>query len=252
LTEDPRIARLGQFRELLLELDGATNRSLNRAELRSAINQEKAWVEREVVEAGCFVTVTIGPPPAIGGLIARNTNPFNAMFDPPYGYNLVPTVVDMVDQTIGVLRDPPRAAPSREAIVEVELVSNYAFVAMPIDDARPEFGDVLDAIKEACNRCGTRAERVDEPASNERITDRILQSIRTAEFVVVDLSDSRPNVYYEAGFAHALGKLPIYIAKRGTAIGFDLRDYPVIFFDSLRQLKDDLERRLRGIGKGAT
>ena len=252
MTEDPRIPRLEKFKALLHEWDGIGQISRH-SELRTAINQEKAWVQREVIEAGCFVTVTIGSPAAIGGLVARNTNPFDAMFDPPYGYNLIPTVLDMVDQTIGVLRDPPPVKDQQSsATVQVEQVPNYAFVAMPIDSANPELGDVLDAVKEACNRCGVRAERVDEPASNERITDRVLQSIRAAEFVIVDLTASRPNVYYEAGFAHGLGKLPIYIAKKGTDVGFDLKDYPVIFFESLRQLKDDLERRMRGIATRAT
>lgn len=248
MSEDPRIERLEKFKALLYEVDSggllANSRPPN--ELRSAINQERAWVEREVLEAGCFVTITVGPPPAIGGLIARNTNPFNGIFDPPYGANMVPTVIDMVDNTIGVLRNPPPPkTPKALTKVEVELVTDYAFVAMPMDPDDSALGDVLDAIKEACSRCGIRAERVDDPATNERITDRVLQSIRTAEFVIVDLTHSRPNVYYEAGFAHGFGRLPIYIARKGTDIGFDLKDYPVILFENYRQLKDELERRMR-------
>ncbi len=75
-----------------------------------------------------------------------------------------------------------------------------------------------------------QAERIDEEQSNERITDRILESIRAAEHVIVDLTGERPNVFFEAGYAHGLGKLPIYIAKVGTTIHFDLKDYPIIFF----------------------
>jgi len=118
-------------------------------------------------------------------------------------------------------------------------------VAMQIDSSRPELDDVLDAIKEAANRCGILAERVDEEQSNERITDRILAAITTAQHVIVDLTGERPNVFYEAGFAHGLRKIPIYIAKMGTNLHFDLKDYPVIFFSSLKRLKDDLEARLR-------
>jgi len=66
--------------------------------------------------------------------------------------------------------------------------------------------DVLDAIKEAARNCGIHAERVDEPQYNERITDRILESIRKAEYVIVDLTASKPNVFYETGYAHALGR----------------------------------------------
>ena len=44
----------------------------------------------------------------------------------------------------------------------------------------------MDAVKEATQRCGVRAERIDEPPSNDRITDRIIASIQKAEFVIVD------------------------------------------------------------------
>jgi len=61
----------------------------------------------------------------------------------------------------------------------------YAFVAMSIDHTRPELDDRLDAIKEAAGRCDIEAERIDEVQSNERITDRMLASIRVAEHVIV-------------------------------------------------------------------
>jgi hypothetical protein len=53
--------------------------------LHSQINQQAVFVRREVVEAGCFRTVTLGPPPIVGGLVMRNVDPFDMMLDPPYG-----------------------------------------------------------------------------------------------------------------------------------------------------------------------
>ncbi len=79
-----------------------------------------------------------------------------------------------------------------------QIQKGYAFIAMPINPSDAQLDDVLDTIKASANRCGIRAERVDEPQSNERITDRILESIRKAEYVIVDLTNSRPNVFYEA------------------------------------------------------
>ncbi|WP_205527616.1 hypothetical protein [Halomonas sp. JS92-SW72] len=111
--------------------------------------------------------------------------------------------------------------------------------------------DVLDSIKEAANKCGIHAERVDEVQSNNRITDRILESIDKAQFVIVDLTHSRPNVFYEAGYAQGLGKIPIYIARDGTRLEFDLKDYPVIFFKNMRELKTGLEERLRSLAENA-
>lgn len=128
-----------------------------------------------------------------------------------------------------------------------QIQKGYAFIAMPINPDDPQLDDVLDTIKTSANRFGINAERVDEPQSNERITDRILESIRKAEYVIVDLTHSRPNVFYEAGYAQGLNKTPIYIARAETRLEFDLKDYPIIFFKNMRELADSLERRLKGI-----
>jgi hypothetical protein len=132
-------------------------------------------------------------------------------------------------------------------IKQQSIDSSYAFIAMPMDPENHELIDVLDAIKEAAKKCGIHAERIDEPQSNERITDRILESIRRAGYIIVDLTHSRPNVFFEAGYAHGLGKIPIYIARQGSKLEFDLKDYPVLFFKNLRELKESIEKRLKGL-----
>ena len=47
-------------------------------------------------------------------------------------------------------------------------------------------------------------QRVDEVSHSKTITEVILSSIARSRFVVADLTDSRPNCYYELGYAHAL------------------------------------------------
>ena len=125
----------------------------------------------------------------------------------------------------------------------------YTFIAMPMNPKDHTLVDVLDAIKEAAKRCNILAERIDEPQSNERISDRILQSIQKAKYVIVDLTNSRPNVFFEAGYAHGIGNIPIYFAKYGTDIEFDLKDYPVIFYHNLKELKDSIEKIIHGLNK---
>ena len=241
-----KIEKLEEFKTLLR--NWPSNRSID---LRTQINQKKAWIRREVIEAGCFHTVTIAPPPAIGGLIMQNIDPFDMIFDPPYFQSLIPNIIDMIDQTLGIIQCPEyEVISARQAIkLDLDTQAGYAFIAMPIEQGSHELADVLDAIKEAARRCGIHAERIDEVHSNERITDRILESIRKAEFVIVDLTHSKPNVFYEAGYAQGLQKIPIYIAKFGTKLEFDLKDYPVIFFQGIKELKDKLEERLRAVSK---
>ena len=240
MDNEEKIKKLEDFKNLLLSwLKKPT------LEVRSLINQDLQWIRREVIEAGCLKTFTISPPPAIGGLIMQNIDPFNMPFEEPYGISLIPKIVDMIDQTKGVLRHENSKIKIERPVVQAEPIEKgYAFVAMPIS---PEYDDALDSIKESARRCGINAERIDEQESHQRITDRILESINKAEFVIVDLTESRPNVFFEAGYAHGIEKIPIYIARAGTSIEFDLKDYPVIFFESYRELKDRLEKRLRAI-----
>lgn len=219
-------------------------------ELRTKINQNKVWVREEVICAGCFKTFTIAPPPAVGGLVMYDIDAFNVMFDPPYGHSVVNIILDSIDETIGVLinrQNTKEVITSSTIVSERNYQEGYAFIVMAINPDNHELADVLDSIKTVAKQCGIDAERVDEIQTNERITDRILESIKKAEFVIVDLTHSRPNVFYEAGYAQGLNKTPIYIAKDGTHLEFDLKDYPVIFFKNMRGLKDDLEARLQAI-----
>lgn len=226
-----------------------TRDSKIRNDTRRSINQDKSYVRELVIAAGCFQTLTITPPPAVGGLIQRNVDPFDVIFDAPYGVNVSAMIVDAIDETIGVLRRGGK--PSRLRHTPVTTADNvrhdFAFVAMAMDSELPELADVLDAIKEAAADCSIQAERIDDNESSERITDRIIQLISTANFVVVDLTYPRPNVYFEAGYAHGLGKIPIYIARDGTKIEFDVKDYPVIFFKNFRELKASLKKRLLAV-----
>jgi hypothetical protein len=256
------IDRLEQFKASVLEYEqsprkiggNSTSKPKDRQELRAVINTNIQWVRRRVIEAGCMKRITISPPPAVGGLLAKNLDPFELIFEAPYGYSVTPIIVDMIEQTIGHIRDI-ESSPSPAAEVPgmtSEVTKGFVFVAMPMIANDAALDDVLDAVKEACARCGLVAERVDEQQSNTRITDRVLQSIDRAEYVVVDLTHSRPNVYYEAGYAQGRGKTPVFIARTGTSLEFDLKDYPVIFFPNHRYLKEQLETRFRKLASDRT
>lgn len=244
-----RIERLSEFRKYLDRYFQCVDMR-EQPELRRLINLGRAAAEQEIIEAGQMKLITIGPPPAIGGLMIKNANSFNMLFDAPYGMSVIPSAIDMIDSTIGVMESSTyqelASAPTMGTF-DSEVQEGYVFIAMPMDPANPQLEDVYDAIKEACGRCGLIAERIDEAQSNERITDIILESILRAQYVVVDLTHARPNVFYEAGFAQGNGKTSIYIARSGTPSEFDLKDYPILYFENSKQLKARLEERLRAL-----
>jgi hypothetical protein len=220
--------------------------------LREWLNHNVEAVERDVAEAGCLSRLTISPPPAIGGLIMRNVNPFDMMFEDIYLMSPIPRICDMLDQTVGVLLNPPPEKEIEAPKLTSETQEGYAFVAMAIDKEDHQLVDVLEAIKEAAKEFGMAAERIDEAESNERITSRILTSIRRAEYVIADLTNERPNVFYEAGYAEGVGRTPIYIARAGTKVHFDVKDYPIIEFRNMKELKDGLRRRISALIQAKT
>ncbi len=75
----------------------------------------------------------------------------------------------------------------------------------------------------------------------------MFSNIKYSAFVIVDLSMARPNVYYEMGYADALDTPIIATAKEGTEIHFNVKDVPIIFWNSQTQLKKDLQLRIEQI-----
>ncbi len=112
------------------------------------------------------------------------------------------------------------------------------------------FGDrTLDSayagvIKPVIERYDYRALRIDEIQDSGRITDQILHEIARSEITLCDLSGERPNCYYEAGFAHALGRELILTIRSGDPIHFDLAGYRFIVWDTEQQLREQLDRRI--------
>jgi hypothetical protein len=119
------------------------------------------------------------------------------------------------------------------------------FVAMPFAQ---EFDDVYQfGIYSTARRLGFVCERVDESYYAGNIVDRIREGIRNADFVIADLTDERPNVYLEVGFAWGLGRPVILIARDGQRLHFDLSHHKCIFYPTIGRLADQLERTIRDL-----
>jgi len=119
----------------------------------------------------------------------------------------------------------------------------FVFVIMSFAS---EFADVYElGIKPACKDVDADCERVDEQIFLESILERIYGEIERADIVVAELTGRNPNVFYETGYAHGLGK-PVILATRSTGdIPFDLRHYPhVVYGNSIATLKRELQKRL--------
>lgn len=111
-------------------------------------------------------------------------------------------------------------------------ISKKCFVMMPFAG---EFKDVYSmAIKPAAEKNGLQCFRIDELKGVFNITRAIMESIFSADIIIVDLTNFKPNVFYELGIAHALAKKVIMIAQQGERLPFDVANYRIIFYENTR------------------
>ena len=65
-----------------------------------------------------------------------------------------------------------------------------------------------------------------------------------SEVVIAEISSSNANVFYELGYAHALDKPTVLLARRGEVLPFDVSGYRVIFYDDTIGGKSEVEATL--------
>ncbi|HEX9388279.1 MAG TPA: hypothetical protein VF918_18280 [Anaerolineales bacterium] len=118
------------------------------------------------------------------------------------------------------------------------MTSKKVFIVMSF---KQEYDDLYDAYDTVCNDSGFDAERTDQGTSLERITPRILEGIRHSAFVIADVTEKSLNVFYEIGFAEGMGRPVIITAKEGTELPFDIKDTPIVFWSTLKELKQKLQ-----------
>ena len=132
--------------------------------------------------------------------------------------------------------------PSDQGSFERDLV----FVAMPFQG--DEMKEVYSALKDECSKLGLRAKRVDENVGSGFIIQEITDLIERAEFIIFDLTNERPNVYYELGYAHGVGNEPLdilLIAREGTKMHFDIAPLRIRFYRTTEHLRSLVASSLR-------
>jgi hypothetical protein len=147
-------------------------------------------------------------------------------------------------------RDEPHAQLDFDVQFEAADVvkKRHVFVAMPFAE---EFQNVYEfGIYPAVRNCGFICERVDETHFTGDVLERIRVGIQSADLVIADLTEGRPNVYLEVGYAWGRNIPVVFVAKKGEKVHFDVSTHRCVYYGRFSQFAKDLEALIRGLSVG--
>jgi hypothetical protein len=136
--------------------------------------------------------------------------------------------------------------------LEVKTKRPMAFVVMQLNP--PEYEELFHkVIVPVCERMGLEAFRASQTFEPGLIIADIQRKIRQSRVVIAEISPVNANVYYEVGFADAIGK-PLILVADGAKVEllpFDVRGFRTIFYkDTIggkERVEDTLTEYLRNI-----
>jgi hypothetical protein len=120
---------------------------------------------------------------------------------------------------------------------------SLVFVLIPFE---PDLANIYQTfVKPTIEAKNLICRRADDIHSNNAIISDIWKSICESRFVVADISKLNPNVMYELGIAHAIGKETILIRQKdGSKHPFDVAHIRIIEYDNTAVGGPALKRQL--------
>lgn len=130
---------------------------------------------------------------------------------------------------------------------DFKIDDTLGFVLMPFQERF--FCVYEDAIQPALNSAGLRGMHAGEVFDNREIVEDIWESISKARLIIADVTGRNPNVFYELGICHTLGKEVIVLTQSSADVPFDIRHRRFIEYDTskLTSLKTRLEKTVKQV-----
>lgn len=112
----------------------------------------------------------------------------------------------------------------------IPIEKNRCFMLMPFST---EFDYIYGMVKKDLNDNGLICNRADEIAGSKPILNKILTEILKSRYIIADLTNYNPNVFYELGIAHSFKDAQniLMIKQKSSKIPFDLTHLTYIEYE---------------------
>lgn len=141
-----------------------------------------------------------------------------------------------------------RQLPLVFSIPKHESIKCTSSAMMPFDKS---FDKVYESIQIASKNLSLECKRADVIWENQSIIQDVVSLIDRSCIVVCDCTGRNPNVFYEVGIAHTLGREVILITQADNDIPFDLQHIRYLKYlnnsEGLTALTKSLEKRMKKI-----
>jgi len=115
----------------------------------------------------------------------------------------------------------------------------------------PQFDQVYRALQQVSEQYGLKCRRADDIWENPAVMQDVVSLIDKSRIVICDCTGRNPNVFYETGIAHTLGREVILITQAESDIPFDLRHLRYVSYlnngEGLRDLQLKLAQRFSAL-----
>lgn len=131
--------------------------------------------------------------------------------------------------------------------------SGKVFVSMPMNKNKCNDVDIIrEGISRGITNSGNKAYYLDLDTHNENIFNKMMHEIIGCKFLVADFTSQNAGVYYEAGYAKALGKTVIYTCKESDFkdVHFDIKQTQFVVWKNVDDLSEKLLSQIIGANLG--
>lgn len=117
----------------------------------------------------------------------------------------------------------------------LEAIENQVFVLTPFHSM---YEETYDTIRDACSMNALKAVRGDEAFRVGNILKHVIEQIIVSPYIIANINGRNPNVHYELGIAHCLGKNILLVSEGIDEVAFDLQGERVLIYRNQEDLSN--------------